>query len=124
MEKITSLNVKRTTPWIVRDGDGKRYELDFNRDSVVRAEEQGFTLKVISEMKDGKVASVWSRLFYFSFYRYPEISNAETNEILFNCLRQADREKIIFGLLDMFTDTYDSLFEDSEQSKNSKWSVE
>ena len=105
-------------------GNGKTYILDFDRESVLWAEE---TLDFsIDDLKAKKPLSSTSKLFYIAFHRrYPdEFTKEETDTIFFDEIPADKRQEIITSIIGLYVQTYNTLFDtDEDEAKNSKWSV-
>lgn len=105
-------------------GNGKTYVLDYDRESIFWAEE---TLNFsIDDLSGKKAASATRKLFYIAFHRrYPdEFTMEETTKLLFDEIPAKYRPQITANLIELYIDTYNSLYEESEgEGKNSEWSV-
>jgi len=99
---------------------GKQYTLEFNRASVKRAERLGFNIKDIGD----KAVSGIEDLFYYSFFMHHgnSVSREEAERVLYDELGGMPD-----GMLDRLAELYavclESLYQDEDKAKNSKWSV-
>lgn len=103
------------------EGNGKRYVLDFDRESADWAERRGFNINDL----DGRAMMGMSDLFYYSFRKnHPQMTKAQTDHLLFD-------EDGLGGMPDgmaerlaqLYTQTYNALVQTEEKAKNSKWTV-
>ena len=113
--------MKDVTPiTLVNKDTGRQYTLEFNRASVKRAERLGFNIKDIPE----KTISGVEDLFYYSFFMHHgnTVSREEAERILYEELGGMPD-----GMLDHLAELYavciESLYQDEDKAKNSKWSV-
>lgn len=107
---------------LVNKETGVEYVLEFNRNSVKRAEKAGFTL---SDISSGKIISGYSELFYYAFLmHHPYMKQADTDRILFEELGGIS-DALQTRLIELFAEPYNALVEAKEEGgeKNSKWSV-
>lgn len=114
--------MKDVNPIVIRSKEnGKTYTLEFNRTSVKRAERFGFNIQDVTE----KAVSGISDLFYYSFFMHHgnTVSKEDADRILFD-----EMGGLADGMLDRLAELYsvclESLIQDEERAKNSKWSVE
>ena len=100
--------------------DGKRFVLDFDRNSVDWAERHGFS---VDDLANGRAMSGLSDLFYYSFRKnHPNVTKQQTDRILFDemgGLPDGVAERL--GLL--YAQPYNALIQTEESAKNSKWTV-
>lgn len=99
---------------------GKTYILEFNRASVKRAERNGFNVAEIGE----KAVSGIEDLFYYSFYMHQgnSVSREDAERILYDELGGMP-DGVLDRLAELYAVCLESLYQDEETAKNSKWSV-
>lgn len=110
-------------PIIIRNTeDGKEYTLEFNRDSVVFAEQRGFIVDDLYKFPMSKVPE----LFYYAFrMHHKNVARNQTDKILFEELGG-----IPDGMLERLAELYAEPFNaiavlgEGEERKNSKLTVE
>lgn len=103
-------------PIVITMEDGKEYTLEYNRDAVVAAEEDGF----ITDDIDVKMMLRIPQLFYFAFYKnHPEVTREKSDDILFNQLGGLSQE-MTQRLAELYADAYTSLMNNEGKPKNPK----
>lgn len=83
-------NIEFVKP-ITIEVDGKTYTLEFNRKSVVYAEQAGFRGDLIAEMPMTMIPILFNAAFRKN---HPEMTQGETDEILFDKMGGVDAELI------------------------------
>lgn len=77
--------MSKVDPIIVKDNDtGKEYTLEFNRDSVTKAEDNGFSLQELGKYPS-KLYDLWHYAFYMHHNRAfvtRELTRRKTDEML------------------------------------------
>lgn len=114
---------ERIDPIYITDNDtGKKYELDFNRESVRWVENQGFKIEETFEFPNINIP----KLFYFSFRaHHRNVSLQQANDLLDKMGGLTD--KIATRLVDLYRQATlaNNVIQDSEDlSKNSRVTVE
>jgi len=100
------------------ESNGKRYVLDFDRDSVVWAERHGFSVDA-----SNKAMSFISDLFYYSFRKnHPQMTQIQTDKILFDEMGGLP-EGVAERLGELYAQPYNTLIQTEDSAKNSKWKV-
>lgn len=114
---------EKYTPVFLTDTDtGTKYELDFNRESVVWAGRQGFTLE---EALKYPVIGI-PNLFYFAFRMHHRNVPREKTDKMLEAWGGACPEALAKRLIQLYTQaeaTY-SLQSDEEAAKNSRFVLE
>lgn len=99
--------------------DGTEYTLEFNRKSVAYAEQNGFSIEDVA----GKLMTRVPELFHYAFrMHHPNMRKDQTDAILFNDLGGLSNEQIE-KLIELYGAPYETLINDSGESKNSKLTV-
>lgn len=94
---------------------GKDYTLEYNRDAIIKMEEQGF--KVNEKAEDAQFTTVWL-LFKGAFWKnHRDVSN-DTVETILKAI--SDKQKLYERLLEMIKEAYETISNDSE-SGNVNW---
>lgn len=98
--------------------DGKKYVLDFSRESVVYAETHGFGIADLAD--ENKLLTTIPELFFYAFRKnHPEVTKEQSDHILFDELGGiADAWMERLG--ELFSDTYLSLRNEEGKPKNPK----
>lgn len=109
-------------PIVITDNEtNKVYTLQFNRDAIRYAEENGFSIKDL-ELIEEKPMTLLPDLFHYAFYtNHKEMTKEQTDDILFNKIGGLN-EKLIARLCELYTEPYMTLMGD-KNSKNSKMTV-
>lgn len=111
---------KRLDPIVLTAEDGKEYTLQFNRKSVIYAENNGFTLE---DLSDGKYMSGVSNLFFYAFrMHHPYMTHEQTDRILFDEMGGLP-EGMIERLGALYAEPYNALIPSEDAGKNSRWAV-
>lgn len=98
--------------------DGKKYVLDFSRESVAYAEEMGFSIEELAD--SNKLMSSIPKLFFYAFRKnHPEVTMEQSNHILFDELGGMT-DAWMTRLGELYSDTYLSLRNDEGTPKNPK----
>ena len=112
---------KTVNPIVLSDGVNT-YTLEFNRDSIVFAEQRGFRLEDVADYPMSKLPE----LFFYAFrMHHKNIAKDKTDKILFGLGGIPDG--MVDRLCELYQLPFDSLSvvdEDGEERKNSKWKVE
>lgn len=115
MEKVKPIVLKMYE----EDGSLKEtYTLEFNRASVVFAEQRGFTIKDLEEKGMTRIPE----LFFYAFrMHHPRMTKQETDKILFEQLGGLT-EEVLERLLYLWNAPFETLVIDDEESegKNSR----
>lgn len=115
--------MKALKPIILTDKEtNKTYTLQFNRDAIRYAEMNGFSVKDIEQVEDCPMTVV-PKLFYYAFHmNHKEMTQQETDEILFDKLGGLN-EKLIARLVELFAEPYATLMSKEGYEKNAKMTV-
>lgn len=100
--------------------NGKRYVLEFTRTVVKRMEGQGFRIMDIDEMP----MTMFTALFNGAFEANHSAVKGTTREKIYDSLK--NRKKLVQTLMEMYVDTYNTLFDDEEEAAdegNPGWEV-
>lgn len=100
------------------DYEDKKYVLEYNREAIKIIENQGFDLNEFAN----KPMTMVDLAFKGSFIKnHRNEKNAKVEEIY---SQMGNKEELAKHLLEMIQETYDTLFEESEdKSKNIGWKV-
>lgn len=114
---------ERIEPVYITDNDtGKKYELDFNRESVKWVESQGYKIDETFDYPNVNIP----KLFYYAFRaHHKSVSLQQTNALLDKMGGLTD--KIAIRLIDLYRQATmaNNVIQDSEDlSKNSRVTVE
>ena len=94
---------------------GKDYTLEYNRDAIIKMEEQCF--KANEKAEDAQFTTVWL-LFKGAFWKnHRDVSN-DTVETILKAI--SDKQKLYERLLEMIKEAYETISKDSE-SGNVNW---
>jgi hypothetical protein len=108
-------------PVIIRTEENEVYTLEFTRASVRRAEAAGFAL---SDLNSRPVTAIL-QLFYFAFGKNHATVSVSQAEKLWDQLPGGEaREKLLRRLVEMFTETYETLTSGDDNAKNATVTVE
>lgn len=99
MENIK--NKQKNAKQIVINIDGKDYNLEYNRQSIIRMESNGFN---IAKIDDSPVTSI-DMLLTGAFYKnYSHLSDEAIEKIKDNFYEEYEVKDLVETLLEMFTD--------------------
>lgn len=111
--------MKTVKPIILTYEDGTEYTLEFNRESVIYAENHGFD-------RDDVVQKLMTRipeLFFYAFrMHHPTIKRERTDSILFDDLGGIT-DKVSERLIELYNAPYETLINDTGKPKNAKMTV-
>lgn len=106
-------------PIVLEYKDGEIYTLEFNRETVAMAEEDGFRRTDAAD----KLMIRLPQLFYFAFKKnHPTIQRAKTDQILFDDLGGVS-EEMMDRLLELFDNPYGELINVNGKVKNPQVTV-
>ena len=112
------MDMERVNP-IEIECNGTVYKLDFDKESVMWAEDHGLVIDDINT----KTMSVMSNLFFFAFRKHhPNMTKIQTNRIMFDEMGGLPVE-VLERLTQLYTVNYNALVQTEETAKNSKWTV-
>ena len=107
MERVDSIHITDNL-------SGEVYELDFNREAVVFAENRGFQLSDVTEFPVSKLPE----LFFYAFrMHHMNVSKEKTDKILFDDLGGMP-EGMAERLGALYTAPYDALINKENKPKN------
>ena len=102
--------------------DNKEYTLEFNRESVVFAEQRGFKIEDLGDFPMTKIPE----LFYYAFrMHHKNIARNQTDKILFEELGGIP-SGMLERLAELYTEPFNSIavLDEGEERKNSSLTVE
>lgn len=103
-------------PIIITMEDGKEYTLEFDRKSIVYAENMGFSTDDV----DSKMMNRVPELFNYAFKKnHPEVTMEESDRILFDELGGV-WEGLVTRLVELYADGYLALVNEEGKPKNPK----
>lgn len=106
-------------PIVLEYKDGEAYTLEFSRETVAMAEDNGFRRDDASEKLMVRVP----QLFYFAFKKnHPAIPRSKTDQILFEDLGGVS-EDMLGRLLELLESPYETLINTSGKVKNPQLTV-
>ena len=113
---------ERVSPITLTDEEtGKKYTLEFSKESVSFAERKGFVIHDVGDYPMTKVPD----LFYYAFHmHHKEVARSQTDKILLEDLGGLTQGQIE-RLIELYDAPIQALVKDEEESgKNSKMTVE
>ena len=112
---------ERVKPIILHDEEHQKdYTLEFSRESVVFAEQRGFSLNDLERYPMVKMPE----FFFYAFrMHHPNISKGQTDKILFEMLGGMP-DGMAERLGELYAVPYNALNNGGEQGKNGKMTVE
>lgn len=111
---------KRIAPIKLKFKDGNEYTLEFSRESVVEAEDGGFSRFDYTD----KIMKRTRELFYYSFkMHHPDITMEETDKILFEDLGGM-MDGMMDRLTDLFNNPYNTLVNEDNKPKNPNLTIQ
>lgn len=114
--------MEKIRPITLRYDDGKEYTLEFNRTSVVFAEQRGFNINDVGT----KLMSGLTDLFWYSFrMHHPKVTKQESDKILFDDLGGLS-EEVIDRLVALYNAPFNALVSEEEEGeeKNARAKVD
>lgn len=113
---------EKVRPIIISNPEtGEKYTLEFNRESVKYAEQQGFN---IDDIANGKMMSGVGDLFFYAFRMHHRgIRRDKVDAILFDGMGGIT-EEMMGRLAELYAEPYNALIQDEDGRKNSKWAME
>lgn len=99
------------------DYKGKKYVLEYTRETVKTIEKLGFSFDKYSENPMTQIPIVFNGAF---LKNHKFMKNDEIQEI-YDSLK--DKQKLMEGLLSMISDCYTSLMDDSNNEGNATWEI-
>ena len=110
---------KRVEPIRLNYEGGEEYILEFNRETVVYAEDHGFDVNEVPN----KMQKYMPDMFFYAFLmHHPKIDHETTDSILFDDLGGITPE-LTERLLGLYTKAYMTLINASGKPKNAKLTV-
>ncbi|MEG0898502.1 MAG: DUF5055 domain-containing protein [Oscillospiraceae bacterium] len=95
----------------------KEYTLEFTRKSIAKMEDRGFIASEISS----KPMSTLPQLFAGAFLAHHPFEKVDIINEIYNLF--PDKEALIGKLSDMYTDTFETLFDEPNPKNAIKWSA-
>lgn len=102
------------------DANGRKYTLQFNRETVASMEDRNITPERVAEKPTNGIPL----FFYWSFkMNHPRIKKEETDGLWSN-LPAEGKQKVLERLIELWTDAQDTLMaEPKEDAKKVKWEI-
>ena len=111
---------EKLNPIILSFDDGRKYTLEFTRESVVYAERMGFNHDEVSSKMMMRVPE----LFHYAFRaHHPQLKKAQTDKILFEDLGGLTDE-ITERLVDLYLEPFTTLINEDGTPKNPSLTVQ
>ena len=113
---------EKTASMICFEENGKRYCLEFDKESVLRMENAGFKPGQSGDTPMLELTMLWAGAFY---KHHRHVSSNVIEKLLES---RKNKRKLLEKLRDMFSNTYNDLFnddddDDSGDEGNSNWTV-